>query len=131
MSISKSNTEQRSADEPSGPSRKRLAIETVCLGWLAAAITSTIQTLIWDREERLLGTLEKYHWTPNNYLLPILVCMPFGFIIHTLFPWGWLFWLGFGSTLCDRSRAFIIIAVAGAILFGLVWPKHFVMMMGI
>jgi hypothetical protein len=57
--------------------------------------------------------------------------MPFGFILYTLLPPGWLFWVGFGSTLWNRSRSFIIVAVAGAILFGLYWPRHFVAMMGI
>jgi len=57
--------------------------------------------------------------------------MPFGFIFYTFFPPGWLFWVGFGSTLWNRSRSFIIVAAAGAILFGLYWPRHFVAMMGI
>lgn len=81
--------------EPCEPSRKRLAIETICLGWLAAAITSTIQTMIWDHKERLDGTLEKYNQSPIDDLPSILLLMPFGFILYSLFPPGWLFWAGF------------------------------------
>jgi hypothetical protein len=73
----------------------------------------------------------KAYWAPANDLPSILVLMPFGFIFYTFFPPGWLFWVGFGSTLWNRSRSFIIVAVAGAILFGLYWPRHFVAMMGI
>lgn len=121
----------RSADQRVLPSRKRLAMETTCLAWLAAIAASTVQTLIWDHEERVTGSLETYSSSPASDLPSMLVCMPFGFILYTLLPPGWLFWVGFASTLWNRSRSFIIVAVAGAILFGLFWPRHFVEMMGI
>ena len=129
MDLTHSNCE-RPLKNP-GPSRKRLAAELICLCWFAAAITSTIQTLIWDYEERRLRTLDQYNWSPIDDLSSILLLMPAGFVIYTFVPPGWLFWLGFGSMLWNRSRSFMIVAVPGSIWFGIFWPKHFVAMMGI
>lgn len=104
--------------EPGEPSRRRLALETVLWGWLSAVITSSMTMHIWNQP-------------PISELPSVLVLMPFGFAFHTPLPDGWLFWSGFGSALWNRSRAFIIVAVAGSILFGLFWPMHFDAMMGI
>jgi hypothetical protein len=104
MSDSQSIGALRSADQRVLPSRKRLAMETTCLAWLAAIATSTVQTLIWDHEERVTGSLETYSSSPASDLPSMLVCMPFGFILYTLLPPGWLFWVGFASTLWNRDR---------------------------
>jgi hypothetical protein len=110
-----------------------LTLETVTVGWLAAIIASTIQTLIWDSEARLQGALvDEFTWSPMDDLPSILLLMPFGFVLYTLVhPAGWLFWIGFGSTLWNRSRVFIVVAAAGAVWFGMNWPRHFVAIMGI
>ncbi|MEZ5941757.1 MAG: hypothetical protein R3C18_10210 [Planctomycetaceae bacterium] len=131
MNASGSSHGQHREVERTGLSRGWLAVEVICASVMASVIATVYQAMIWNHQEELKGTLQQYHWLPVDDLPAMLMLMPFGFVIYSLFPPGWLFWIGFYLTLRLRSRWFILISISGAVLFGVFWPKHLVGMLGI
>ncbi|MBI1311425.1 hypothetical protein GC176_08970 [bacterium] len=110
---------------------RRIFLEALLVSTLVAVVVCMIQTLIWDAEKRSAGSVEKYHWTPIDDLAPILAFMPLGFLVHSLMPWGWLYWTGVFTSIGAKSRWGYWLCAVAAVIFGLKWPAHFVGMMGV
>ena len=110
---------------------RRIFIEAALVGSLVAVAVCVGRTVVWDAEERLTGSVEKFHWSPIDDLPEMLVFMPFGFLVHSLMPWGWVYWIGVFTSIGTKSRWSYCLCAVAAVIFGLKWPAHFVGMMGI
>lgn len=115
----------------SSVSRKRLAFEGVLACVHVSAVACIVSTLIWDQQERGMGSVVKYNWSPVDDLASNVFFMPVGFVLYSFLPAGWLYWIGFLLMLTMRRREFLIISAIGAIWFGIVWPKHWGALLGI
>ena len=111
--------------------RIQLALESILVGTLFSVLMTLAYTAVWDRQARALGSIQQYDWAPFYDLDAMLCLMPFGFVIYSFFPTGWLFWGGFVAAQVTRSRyCYLLCAVAG-IAFGFSWPRQCVGMLGI
>ena len=110
---------------------RRIFLEAALVGSLVAGAVCIGRTLVWDAEKRLAGSVEKLHWAPVDDLPGMLAFMPFGLLVHSLMPWGWLYWTGVFTSIGTRTRWGYWLCAVAAVIFGLKWPAHFVGMMGI
>lgn len=109
----------------------RLAWESAFVGVASSTLAIVITTAIWDRQERLAGSIERYNWAPFHDLDGMLMLMPFGYLLYSFVPPGWLFWAGFIVAQTSRRRSPYLLCAAGGAAFGIFWPKHWVAMLGI
>jgi len=112
-------------------SRAQAACESVLVGIVSSGLTTSVYTVIWDRQERLHGSIENYNWSPLDDFDAMLLLMPFGHILYSFFPPGWIFWVGFIAALRSRQRRAYLLCAGGGVAFGIYWPKHVVAMLGI
>ena len=132
--IDKTKTDEstdRAHSDDHNTSRLRLGIESFIVGIASSALTILIYTAIWDRQERLNGSIEQYNWAPVHDLDGMLMLMPVGFFLYFFLPPGWFFWAGFILAQRYRNRSFHGLCALGGCTFGFTWPKHCVGMLGI
>lgn len=121
--------EQQSDDH--SISRLRLGMESFLVGIASSALTILIYTALWDRQERLKGSMDQYNWAPLHDLDGMLMLMPVGFFIYSFLPPGWFFWSGFILAQRFRKRSLYGLCALGGSTFDFMWPKHCVGMLGI
>jgi hypothetical protein len=113
------------------PRRHRLAFELIGACVLTSALVSIVTIVIWEQTYFIPEAPNMSQWTPLDDLVGTVLFIPFGFLIYWLRPAGWLFWLGFGTSLLARNRLLFAVSIAGSAWFGYLWPAHFHGIIGI
>lgn len=112
-------------------SRPRLAGLCIAIGTGVSVLFCIGTTIVWDLQARQAGSISTYNWSPIDDLPSIICLLPFGLLMHSVFPFGWMFWLGFAATVRAQNPRWLMLCALGAMLFGMYWPKQCVGMLGI
>lgn len=108
--------------------RKKIWFYWFLVGVAISVLSATASMLYWHLTYEPEPNV---NWAPIDDMLSMFITMPFGWLISVITPAGWLSIIGLGFALYKISLKPLVLSAAGAILFGVYWPKYFVGMMGI
>ena len=111
--------------------RLRIGVKIAVLCSVVSAIVVVGSLVVWDANYRPEIGPGISNWSPLDDAGWAVACMPFGFIIHSFLPHGWLFWIGFMLSIYGRTRVPYFLSAVAAAIFGAAWAVHFPAMMGI
>lgn len=107
--------------------------KTIQLVWLAtnaasSAITAAVCMLYWNFTYLQEANVD---WFPLDDFLGMFVVMPFGWLLYLVLPPGWLSLIGLSLALYNSSLKPLLLSIVSSVVFGAIWPKWFVAMMGV
>ena len=113
---------------PERVTRRRIFAYWLILGVVTSALSALVSMLFWNSNYIPNPNIG---WTPIDDLSGMYVVMPLGWLLSVATPAGWLSILGLGLALYKRNLKPLILAAAGSILFGVIWPEIAVGLLGI
>ncbi len=108
--------------------RKKVWLYWLLVGVVASVLSATASMIYWHLTYIPEPNVNR---TPIDDMLGMYMLMPIGWLISVITPAGWLSIIGLGLALYKISLKPLVLSAAGAILFGIYWPKYFAGIMGI
>ena len=113
-------------ENPMSDKRRHLFFVWALSNSIICLVISLISLAVWE-----LTYIQKpdSSWSPMNDWAGMIGLMPIGWLLALFTPAGWLSLIGLGFAVYKSHLKYLAISWLGSILFGVLWPLSFVILM--